>query len=397
MGANGDETALDCGGSCPPCEIGQACREDDDCVGFLSCRGGWCMGRRCREDGVLNGAEVDVDCGAACAHACEVGAQCVGYSDCVGEARCRRGRCARPSCEDGVQNQRESDRDCGGPCAPCDDGAGCLRGEDCQSSSCVDDLCRPPACDDWVQNGDEEDVDCGGACCACIVCGPAAPEACNMVDDDRDGRVDEGVLRQPECIDNLVPALPLRPDESCVESDAPGRRTFGCELVMGRWQRPLGTCSPDHWCRRRAWSHCGPEGAPVRGTRINCFARPLDDLVEDTCNLISGTWTFDEDGRLHEILIEDGYGEGIPADMELDAVPAAWFEPLTTCHYRWFREAGVIARRCLYRGDAWEPFQTAEHTFYDLEGAGLFDDEVSLWRGGRTRTVYRDECPPAAE
>ena len=214
---NGDETALDCGGSCPPCEIGQACREDDDCVGFLSCRGGWCMGRRCREDGVLNGAEVDVDCGAACAHACEVGAQCVGYSDCVGEARCRRGRCARPSCEDGVQNQRESDRDCGGPCAPCDDGAGCLRGEDCQSSSCVDDLCRPPACDDWVQNGDEEDVDCGGACCACIVCGPAAPEACNMVDDDRDGRVDEGVLRQPECIDNLVPALPLRTDESCVE------------------------------------------------------------------------------------------------------------------------------------------------------------------------------------
>jgi len=72
---NGDETGVDCGGSCAPC---------------VSCN-----------DGIQNGDEDGVDCGG---------------SNCA--------PCA--SCNDGVQNGNETGVDCGGPdCAPCNTGGGC--------------------------------------------------------------------------------------------------------------------------------------------------------------------------------------------------------------------------------------------------------------------------------
>ena len=67
---NGDETGVDCGGSCP-----NACPTCDD--------------------GIQNGDETGVDCGGSCPNAC-------------------------PTCDDGIQNQGEEGIDCGGPnCAPC--------------------------------------------------------------------------------------------------------------------------------------------------------------------------------------------------------------------------------------------------------------------------------------
>jgi ELWxxDGT repeat protein len=38
---NGDESAVDCGGSCAPCAAGQACNADGDCLS------GWCLGVHC--------------------------------------------------------------------------------------------------------------------------------------------------------------------------------------------------------------------------------------------------------------------------------------------------------------------------------------------------------------
>ncbi|MCB0560802.1 MAG: T9SS type A sorting domain-containing protein [Phaeodactylibacter sp.] len=70
---NGDETGVDCGGSCPACP---------------TC-----------SDGVLNGNETDVDCGGPDCPAC-------------------------PTCSDGIQNGDETGVDCGGSCAPCG-GGGC--------------------------------------------------------------------------------------------------------------------------------------------------------------------------------------------------------------------------------------------------------------------------------
>ena len=68
---NGDETGVDCGGSCAPC---------------ATCN-----------DGIQNGNETGVDCGGSCAPC--------------------------PTCNDGIQNGDETGVDCGGSCAPCGGGS----------------------------------------------------------------------------------------------------------------------------------------------------------------------------------------------------------------------------------------------------------------------------------
>jgi len=70
-------------------------------------------------DGILNQAEVDIDCGGTCP--------------------------ACPSCTDGILNQAEEKVDCGGSCTAC------------------------PTCSDLIKNQGEVGVDCGGPCRGCIV------------------------------------------------------------------------------------------------------------------------------------------------------------------------------------------------------------------------------------
>ncbi|MEL6924492.1 MAG: M12 family metallo-peptidase, partial [Bacteroidota bacterium] len=77
-----------------------------------------------------------------------------------------------PSCTDGVQNGNETGVDCGGPdCSPC---ATCNDGVQNGSETGVDcggPDCSPCAtCNDGVQNGDETGVDCGGSCSPCATC-----------------------------------------------------------------------------------------------------------------------------------------------------------------------------------------------------------------------------------
>ena len=77
---NGDETGIDCGGTCDACP---------------TC-----------DDGIMNGDETGVDCGGTC-DAC-------------------------PTCDDGIMNGDETGVDCGGPdCDPCNEG---VQGLNWQSS-----------------------------------------------------------------------------------------------------------------------------------------------------------------------------------------------------------------------------------------------------------------------
>lgn len=76
---NGNETGVDCGGSCAPCQTEPTCN-----------------------DGVQNGDETGVDCGGSCAP-CQT----------------------EPTCNDGVQNGDETGVDCGGSCAPCNEPTEC--------------------------------------------------------------------------------------------------------------------------------------------------------------------------------------------------------------------------------------------------------------------------------
>jgi hypothetical protein len=70
-------------------------------------------------------------------------------------------------CFNGVKDGDETDIDCGASCFGCPSGKACRRGADCQTLSCVDALRQPSSCTDGVKNGTETDVDCGGSCPGC--------------------------------------------------------------------------------------------------------------------------------------------------------------------------------------------------------------------------------------
>jgi hypothetical protein len=87
---NGDETAVDCGGSCTPCAAALACVHDGDCLSG-TCVGGYCGAPTC-SDGRRDGFEIDVDCGPGCS-LCGAGKHCFDDSDCVSGACGSDGTC----------------------------------------------------------------------------------------------------------------------------------------------------------------------------------------------------------------------------------------------------------------------------------------------------------------
>lgn len=99
-----------------------------------------CADGRCAEaaapscfDRVRDGDETDIDCGGSCG-ACATGRACSAASDCQSNA-CN-GTCAAPSCDNGVRDGFETDVDCGGQCGGCAVGQACWSGDDCQSGQC---------------------------------------------------------------------------------------------------------------------------------------------------------------------------------------------------------------------------------------------------------------------
>jgi hypothetical protein len=84
-----------------------------------------------------NGDESDVDCGGSC-DPCEAGRRCHDDEDCT-SLRCTGARCEEPSCEDEMRNGDESDMDCGGSCDPCLLGSSCNVARDCETFFCGQD------------------------------------------------------------------------------------------------------------------------------------------------------------------------------------------------------------------------------------------------------------------
>lgn len=87
-------------------------------------------------DRVQDGDETDVDCGGSCAIACAGGRACTAGEDCQSRA-CDAGTCAAVSCTDGVKNGLEASLDCGGACGTkCSVGQVCGYAFDCLSGNC---------------------------------------------------------------------------------------------------------------------------------------------------------------------------------------------------------------------------------------------------------------------
>ena len=142
---NGDETDLDCGGACtkamPPktCAAGRGCAKNEDC------RGGQCLMGKCAPtcaDLEKSGDESDIDCGGSCAAKCATGKACGRGGDCK-SGLCAMGKCGA-SCNDGEKNGDETDLDCGGTCPRCPLGRACSMGGDCRSGLCQTKLCAIP-------------------------------------------------------------------------------------------------------------------------------------------------------------------------------------------------------------------------------------------------------------
>jgi len=92
---NGTESDVDCGGTCPGCLTGNACRNNTDCRSG-TCTTGACTTPTCSTcfDTARNGTETDVNCGGPdCDARCVVGSACTQNSDCLSGV-CTSGRCA---------------------------------------------------------------------------------------------------------------------------------------------------------------------------------------------------------------------------------------------------------------------------------------------------------------
>lgn len=134
---DGDETGVNCGGTCSPCKDGGGCKVGPDCESHV-CGGGTCLAPAC-DDKAKNGDETDLDCGGVTCPTCPTGKACGESTDCK-SGKCTGGVC-EASCSDGTKNGGETGADCGGPCASCKNGDGCATGTDCESGVCQGVVC----------------------------------------------------------------------------------------------------------------------------------------------------------------------------------------------------------------------------------------------------------------
>ena len=88
------------------------CTDDDDCAGGNICDDGECVRSQC-SDGLISGDESDVDCGGSCV-ACAIGWTCNQDSDCF-SGFCAEGSCDRPTPENGITPPDPTCEDPGDP------------------------------------------------------------------------------------------------------------------------------------------------------------------------------------------------------------------------------------------------------------------------------------------
>jgi hypothetical protein len=86
-------------------------------------------------DQIRNGNETDVDCGGSCGQ-CAIGDSCRATADCE-ESTCESSTCTALPCVNGVRDMQESDVDCGGgSCRQCAGGRRCQAASDCFNGMC---------------------------------------------------------------------------------------------------------------------------------------------------------------------------------------------------------------------------------------------------------------------
>jgi len=132
-----NETDVDCGGQCASCDLNDACLANSDCQSNY-CYAGTCKEASC-SDGIKNGQESAIDCGGSLCQTCDVGSRCIADSDCSSK-NCNTYTCAAPSCTNNKKDGFETSLNCGGSdCVACDLEQACLTNSDCSSNYCDQD------------------------------------------------------------------------------------------------------------------------------------------------------------------------------------------------------------------------------------------------------------------
>ncbi|MFI5398812.1 MAG: hypothetical protein ACHQ9S_25060, partial [Candidatus Binatia bacterium] len=140
---DGDETGVDCGGSCSGCDVGNSCKTSSDCSAN-NCVDGICCGpscyQTCRSCALATTGQPDGTCVQV-----EAGKQTTNGCNAAGQA-CSGAACVPAHCFNGVKDGDETGVDCGGSCSGCDVGNSCKTSSDCSANNCVDGICCGPSC-----------------------------------------------------------------------------------------------------------------------------------------------------------------------------------------------------------------------------------------------------------
>lgn len=155
---NGEESDLDCGGPCQPCQPGQGCKEPVDCVD-QRCQEGMCAAFDCQDTGECPPPgpcqRWDCDPKSGCVPVPDNdGAPCNTDDLCIFAAQCKQGECMGPTLDCSKLDGPCRASGCNpatGNCEiewiaegePCDDGLACTLGEQCIQGECSAKM-QPP-------------------------------------------------------------------------------------------------------------------------------------------------------------------------------------------------------------------------------------------------------------
>lgn len=280
---DGDETDIDCGGSCGGCQLNASCSDDADCrldlngngSNDLECWDGICKATHCLND-VKDWDESDEDCGGAHCNRCDEGETCNTAGDCKSGRICQSGICQLATCNDGIQNGAETDVDCGGGCTceeaeRCGPGAPCVAGLVCGQDnggyfgrSKSYDVCWLPICEDGVDEDEcGEGGECGENCSGYTPCATNADcESGEVCPEENNGPLFG--LTSSVCVPTICTTAP---EEHCgtTESECgfcecvPNCSGATCGQSNGCGGQCPGACSPNESCTKHSDCAAGLE------------------------------------------------------------------------------------------------------------------------------------------
>ncbi len=322
-------------GSSSDCLRGLKCVSDNGPKFGLGSTYDVCVPPHCAND-TKDGDETDVDCGGSCG-GCTNSMDCNYNSDCrqdldgngTNDLLCdEEGFCYSDLCLNNIQNSFESDIDCGGFCPCCSQGKSCDQEDDCCSGSdCIAGACVPDTCNNAQKDGNETGIDCGGSCRGC---GQWQGGGCDT---------DADCLPGTHCVDGLCILTPDCGAATCGNSndgiggECPGVCSdgqTGChsdvncddDLICVPTGQGVGICKPKECARTSvAQDNCGFPGAPCGdcpGTFPVCLNRNcgIDPNTGVDCGTCGTGTTCNGSGQCANfasdppLVVPDGQGSG---------------------------------------------------------------------------------------